>query len=68
MLVNEPKYFYTIDRPYRWTNGPSIIQFDSERGRFIESLERAKELAEADRVDSQRDDAVVTTYGVYYEV
>lgn len=66
--MNEPKYFYTIHYPHRWSSGPTIIRYDVERGDLIESLENAKELAEAHRVDSQRDDAVITTYGVYYEI
>ena len=63
----EPIYFYATDYPHRWTSGPSLSTLDDERQYMpIESLERARELAEARAVKSYGEDRCDTSYGVMY--
>lgn len=58
------RYFYTMYTPFRWSSGPSIY-FTNPRKRHavIESLEEAKELAEAMKVDTQHENRTETGYG-----
>ena len=63
----EPTYFYTTHYPHRWSSGPSVLTLDDANYyKPIESLERARELAEKNRVDGYTEDRCVTTYGVMY--
>ena len=60
------RFFYSEYYPHRWTSGPRIHYMDTERGyEPIESLERAREIAQA--VPSSRpgtEDYCATSYGV----
>lgn len=62
------RFFYTIHKPFTWSNGPHMYAFDPDRGyEPIESLERAKELADLYRVDKPGyAEHVMTTYGISY--
>jgi hypothetical protein len=62
-----PQYFYTTHYPYRWSSGPTIHPLNPETWDNIASLEEAEKLALKHRVQSDGDDACVTTYGVQYK-
>lgn len=62
------KFFYTYHYPYRWSSGPTLVSFDSEKHEWIASLERAKELAIQHRVVSMSEDRCDTTYGQMFEI
>jgi len=65
----EAEFFYTTHYPHRWSSGPSIHTLDTEAGfERIESLERARELAEKAAVNSYGDDRCVTSFGVKYKL
>lgn len=65
----EAEFFYTTHYPHRWSSGPSIHTLDTEAGfERIESLERARELAEKAAVNSHGDDRCVTSFGVKYKL
>jgi hypothetical protein len=61
----DERFFYTLDRPHRWTPGPIIVTIEDD-GRPIPSLNRARELAAENRVDTRTEDRVETSYGVMY--
>lgn len=69
-LMNDfAEYFFTTYYPHRWTSGESICVFDPQnKWRPIDSIERAKEIAEEHRVDSYGENRCITTYGVRYSM
>ena len=58
-------YFYTKQRPFQWSSGPTFVHYNDD-GELIASLEEARALAHANRNETMRDDHVDTTYGVEY--
>lgn len=65
----EAEFFYTTNYPHRWSSGPSVHTRDMETGfEPIESLERARELAEKAAVRGWGEDRCETTFGVQYKL
>lgn len=63
------RYFYTVETPHKWSSGPRLVTYDLDRGEYIVSLERAKELAIQNRKGKWgQEDFVDTSYGVMYSV
>lgn len=66
--MEEREYFYTKHYIHRWTSGPTEFTLDPDNHMLpIESLERAKELAEAEKVSASDDSHCNTTYGYKVE-
>jgi hypothetical protein len=65
----EAEFFYTTNYPHRWSSGPTIHTLDIDaRFERIESLERARELAEKAAVHGWGEDRCDTTFGVRYKL
>lgn len=65
----EAEFFYTTHYPHRWSSGPTIHTLDTEAGfERIESLERARELAEKAAVRGWDEGRCDTTFGVRYKL
>jgi hypothetical protein len=64
--MTEPRFFYTIDTPYQWSQGKIIVRVN-DSGEYISSLEEAELLAIKNTSGSpDSDDFVLTTYGVEF--
>jgi len=62
------EYFFTTNYPYRWGNGPTVTNLNTETWEPIASLEEAKELAAKKRVISDGEDRCDTTFGMQYKL
>ena len=66
--MSEPQFFYTVDTPYRWGGGRTIITSNDEFAP-IESLEEAKLLAIKNNTgEPYSEDYVQTTYGIEFKL
>lgn len=62
------RFFYTTRMPHEWGSGESVRQTDPDTGAWIESIERARELAEKHRVGKWgMKRHVETTFGVSFK-
>lgn len=69
-MSDNVRYFYTKDSPHEWSSGPQMLYGDPENEyKWIESLDRARELALAARRGKPGYKGyVITTYGASYPV